>query len=85
MKLKRASKENKWKQAKGKKYDERKKRVQVAPPTQKLIVRSRTIEPYDHYKNKMSSLIALKYSVFSVPFTLFEPCGGVFIMNPRYV
>ena len=39
------------------------------PPAQ-IVVRPRTTEPCDHYKNKISSLIALKYSVFSAIHTV---------------
>ena len=42
-------------------------------------VRRLTTGPYDHCTNKSVKLIVLKY--FSLPFTLFEPCGAVFIIN----
>ena len=73
-------------------YDERKKtkkknwkRLQVAPPgfepapqlPPAQIVRHRTTEPCDHYKNKMSSLIALKYS-FSAIHTVWTLWRGIY-------
>ena len=35
----------------------------------------------DHWTNLNVKLIVLKY--FSLPFTLFEPCGAVFMMNSK--
>ena len=37
--------------------------------------------PCDHYTNRGVKLIVLEY--FSLPFTLFEPCGAVFMMNSK--
>ena len=40
-----------------------------------------TTGPCDHCSDNSSKLIVLKY--FSLPFTLFEPYGAVFIMNSK--
>ena len=48
------------------------------PPAQK--VRPHTM-PCDHFRICTIRLIMLKY--FSLPLTLFEPCGAVFIMNSK--
>ena len=40
-----------------------------------------TTGPCDHCTDNSSKLIVLKY--FSLPFTLFEPYGAVFIMNSK--
>ena len=40
-----------------------------------------TTGPCDHCTDNPSKLIVLKY--FSLPFTLFEPYGAVFIMNSK--
>ena len=40
-----------------------------------------TTGPCDHCADNSSKLIVLKY--FSLPFTLFEPYGAVFIMNSK--
>ena len=44
-------------------------------------VRPLTTGPCDHCADNSSKLIAMKY--FSLPFTLFEPYGAVFIMNSK--
>ena len=44
-------------------------------------VRPLTTGPCDNYANQWLKVIVLKY--FSLPFTLFEPCGAVFIMNSK--
>ena len=49
-------------------------------------MRCLTTGPCDHYTNNYLNywdvkLIVLKY--FSLPFTLFEPCGAVFMMNSK--
>ena len=72
---------------KNKNKTKQKKKIEVAPPgfepapqlppAQK--VRPHTTGPCDHCTFSMRKLIVLKY--FSVPFTMFEPCGAVFIMN----
>ena len=49
------------------------------PPAKK--VRLLTTGPCDNYTKQHVKLIVLKY--FSLPFTLFEPCGAVFIMNSK--
>ena len=49
------------------------------PPVQKL--RPHTTRPRNHCTYCFLKLIFLKY--FSLPFTLFKPCGAVFIMNSK--
>ena len=44
-------------------------------------VRLLTNGPCDHSTNKSVELIMLKY--FSLPFTLFEPCGAEFMINSK--
>ena len=44
-------------------------------------VRPLTTGPCDNYAKQWLKVIVLKY--FSLPFTLFEPCGAVFIMNSK--
>ena len=44
-------------------------------------VRPLTTGPCDHCADNSSNLMVLKY--FSLPFTLFEPYGAVFIMNSK--
>ena len=49
------------------------------PPAEK--VRLLTTGPCDHCTNRSVKLILLQYC--SLPFTLFEPCGAVFMMNSK--
>ena len=49
------------------------------PPAKK--VRPLTTEPCDHFAILRRKLTVLKY--LSLPFTLFEPYGAVFIMNSK--
>ena len=44
-------------------------------------MRCLTTRPCDHYTDRDVKFIVLKY--FSLPFTLFEPCGAVFMMNSK--
>ena len=48
---------------------------------QRKKVRSLTTRPCGHYTTKMVKLVLLKY--LSLPFTLFERYGAVFIMNSK--
>ena len=48
-------------------------------PVQRVMLH--TMGPWDHCTVCFLKLIQLKY--FSLPFTLFEPCGAVFIMNSK--
>ena len=48
---------------------------------QRIKVRLLTTRPCGHYTNETVKLILLKY--LSLPFTLFEPYGAVFIMNSK--
>ena len=49
------------------------------PPAK--IVRLHITGSCDHCTNSKLKLIVLKY--FSLPFTRFEPCGAVFMMNSK--
>ena len=55
------------------------KRASQLPPAKK--VRLLSTEPCHRYIHFLWKWIALKY--LSLPFTLFEPCGAVFIMNSK--
>ena len=51
------------------------------PTSSSKKVRLLTTGPWDHCTDNSSKLIVLKY--FSLPFTMFEPYGAVFIMNSK--
>ena len=51
------------------------------PTSSSKKVRNLTTGPCDHCADNSSKLIVLNY--FSLPFTLFEPYGAVFIMNSK--
>ena len=53
----------------------------MPPTTSSEKVRLPTTKPCDYCSDYLSKLIVLKY--FSLPFTLFEPYGAVFIMNSK--
>ena len=66
---------------KEKKNGSRQKEPSCTPTSSSEKVRPLTTGPYDHCTDNSSKLIVLKY--FSLPFTLFEPYGAVFIMNSK--
>ena len=71
-------KENKKKE---KKVDTPGLEPSCTPTSSSEKVRPLTTGPCDHCTDNSSKLIVLKY--FSLPFTLFEPYGAVFIMNSK--